>query len=84
LLSLLSKPGDVVRFACLGFPLAPADQRDRLAYLPALGYDRNAEVLGVGGWRDAIADAALVRAAAGAATLALHAAGLARLAGEGP
>jgi hypothetical protein len=34
--------------------------------------------------RDGLADAALVRAASGAATMALHAAALARLAGEGP
>ena len=34
--------------------------------------------------RDGIADAALVRVASGAATMALHKAALARLAGEGP
>jgi hypothetical protein len=34
--------------------------------------------------RDGIADAALVRAASGAATMALHGAALARLAGQGP
>jgi hypothetical protein len=34
--------------------------------------------------RDGLADAALVRAASGAATMALHGAALARLAGEGP
>lgn len=34
--------------------------------------------------RDGVADAALVRAASGAATMALHAATLARLAGPGP
>jgi hypothetical protein len=34
--------------------------------------------------RDDIADAALVRAASGAATMALHGAALARLAGQGP
>jgi hypothetical protein len=148
LLALLSNPGDVAWFACLGFPLAPADQRDARAYLSALGYDAGAEVQGVAGWREAeriirdpawdqrwwaveeqareglmaqakgrlgeqrllerltaatefaseaihgaaaiaaerdgIADAALVRAASGAATMALHAAALARLAGEGP
>jgi hypothetical protein len=34
--------------------------------------------------RDGVADAALVRAASGAATMALHGAALARLAGQGP
>jgi hypothetical protein len=147
-IALLSNPGDVAWFACLGFPLAAADQRDAKAYLAALGYPHDTPVVGVRSWRDAealirdpdwdqrwwaleerererlmgqartrlgeaallerltaatelasdaihgaaaiaaerdgLADAALVRAASGAATMALHAAALARLAGEGP
>jgi hypothetical protein len=146
-LPLLSNPGDVAWFACLGLPLATADERDARAYLDALGYPDSTPILHVRGWRDAeaitrdpawdqrwwtreeqererlmaqakarlgevatlerltaatelaseaihgaaaiaaerdgLADAALVRAASGAATMALHAAALARLAGEG-
>ena len=148
MIALLSNPSDVAWFACLGFPLAPPDQRDAKAYLAALDYPDGTAVVGVRTWRDAeavirdpdwdqgwwtreerererlmaqariqlgeaallerltaatelasdaihgaaeiaaerdgLGDAALVRAASGAATMALHAAALARLAGEGP
>jgi hypothetical protein len=134
-------------FACLGFPLSPADERDARDYLDALGYPAQTRISGVTSWkvaeaiardpcwdqtwwareegersrlmalaqdklsrdallerltvatelasqaihgaaaiaaeRDGVANAALVRAASGAASMALHGATLARLAGQG-
>jgi hypothetical protein len=145
---VLPNHADAAWFACLGFPLAPADLRDARAYLEALGYPPDSRIAVAADWkqaeglirapdwdqrwwakeenererlmriarerlghdallerltaatemashsihsaaaiaaeRDGIADAALVRAASGAATMALHGAALARLAGQGP
>lgn len=40
-------------FACLGFPLAPADERDARDYLDALGYPAQTRICGVTSWKAA-------------------------------
>lgn len=146
--AVLPNLADAAWFACLGLPLAPADEREARDYLDALGYPAQARICGVTSWkaaeavardpgwdqtwwareeaersrlmalgqeelgrdallerltaatelasqsihgaaaiaaeRDGVADAALVRAASGAASMTLHGAALARLAGQGP
>jgi hypothetical protein len=64
--------------------LGEAALLERLTAATELASDAIHGAAAIAAERDGLADAALVRAASGAATMALHAAALARLAGEGP
>jgi hypothetical protein len=64
--------------------LGEAALLERLTAATELACDAIHGAAAIAAERDGVADAALVRAASGAASMALHAAALARLAGQGP
>ncbi len=64
--------------------LGPLALLERLSAATELASETIHGAAAIAAERDGVADAALVRAASGAAAMGLHAAALARLAGEGP